>query len=441
MVNRLNLIVITILYASVSQAFVKGKYLPKTELPSNVCKVVAVNMKTKTTPVDRYGKPIDKPSISIQEESIYCSSTVVDKNHVMTAAHCYEGAIEKYMPVLSLPVAKTVIDPRTKKRKFLSICTYERGSRKGELRDDWSQYKPCVAGYRSFRQETEIERVEIRCPLKDGKEEVRVASMEQGYPHPMYMSAHEYSKYDIALLKVDRPFVKTTPAKFVDSMPKMINIAKETPYTCRSFGYGLDNEDKHGELKGIETPINVLTEDTIIFKSDYFNKNRTDHGDSGGAIFCRDRTGEDYLVGVVSRGGPISPEFYAEINPYTDRSMYAVIAYNKVWLDMIMKENPLPHGNSQKGKAVFRKLNVKFQMRDLQNEIQKIHFCLKENKSKMNKPLYKKLSQEFKNLKTRYQTRVDEVKAGKDSFYLSGYLAKDYVLKDRIRVACYKASR
>lgn len=373
-------------------------------------------MVTTLTPINSQRSVIGKPLVEKEAESFYCSATVVSENHIMTAAHCYEGAIEKHSPLLPMP--RTSKNKTTDEVDFPSICKDN-----GQLRNDWASVRACVDDQNGFVKQTQIERVEVRCPTPDGGEEIRSTTMEQGWPHPNYMDMDDLKKYDVSVIKVDEPWVITKPAKMILGIDKMIEISKYSSQTCRSFGYGLDNNDESGILHGVSTPFDILTEDSILYKVDPITKNRTDHGDSGGALFCKDQEGTDHLVAVISRGN-------------SQRNYYALLAYNKTWIDMILLSNPQSHGLSAAGKEQWRSMTVNFQIKDLTLEAEKIGSCLEENQKKMQRKKYSDLKKGLKDLKKRLQQRVKNRDAGHSTFDLAGYLAEDYKMKNSLLKTC-----
>lgn len=100
---------------------------------------------------------------------------------------------------------------------------------------------------------------------------------------------------------------------------------------CYLNGYGLDNDQKYGQLRAAKvtkldsTPLNIYSSSTV-FK---VNGNVPDHGDSGGGVYCQ--VGEkNYLVGVIV-GGILG-------SPSKDIEKIDSLFY---WLQYIQKNNQI----------------------------------------------------------------------------------------------------
>ncbi|MBC7398135.1 MAG: trypsin-like serine protease [Bdellovibrionales bacterium] len=279
---------------SVSSAFaspaIRGTYLPQDQLPKNVCALYAINLVTTITPIDQNKKPIGPPHSETEAESFYCSATLFRDDAVMTAAHCFQGTIE-YVPRLGkTPDGKLV------------------------------------------RVDLKMDHVEIRCPGDDGQIETHITTVADGWPHPRFGKKAESAVFDVAVLKTKEKWkTKPMPVLLEDNSVRDLLTANQS---CRTFGYGQDNEQKVGILHGLQIKSDIYwSPGTVAFAG----VQGVDHGDSGGALVCQDRQGHSYLSGVTSRMHDEDP------NTPSYGSYFVATDFNAGWVDFALTHEKLDH--------------------------------------------------------------------------------------------------
>ena len=311
--------------ATLAAPEIKGPYLPASELPKNVCALYAINFSTSETPIDKDLKPTGPAKTETIPESFYCSATLIRDDAVLTAAHCFQGVME-YKPRL--------------------------------MQDRQGQ---------RYRVDLKMDHVEIRCPGDDGKMEVHSTTVADGWPHPRFGPKPEAGVYDVALLKTKEKWkTKPMPVAFApDSVREIIDMNR----TCRTFGYGVDNEKNVGILHGLKITSDLFySPGTIAFAG----VTGVDHGDSGGAMFCKDHQGVDTLVAVTSRLHDTNP------NDKSYGSYFVATDFNSEWVDFALRHEILNHEsvveynfseleerNALLGKCIADRQNEGLRKRDL----------------------------------------------------------------------------
>ena len=269
---------------------IRGPYVPEAELPKNVCALYAINMTTTETPIDSNRKPVGPPKSETVPEAFYCSATLFRDDAVMTAAHCFQGILE-YMPRLA--------------------------------KDKTGQ---------NFRVDLKMDHVEIRCPGDDGKIEVHSTTVADGWPHPRFGNKPEAAVFDVAILKTKEKWItKPMPVSLAtNSVRDLLDGNK----TCRTYGYGFNNEKTVGILHGMKISSDLYWSPGVVA---FAGTEGVDHGDSGGAMICKDHRGQDTLVAVTSRmrmEDPASGHWGSYFVP-TD--------FNNAWVDFALTHEKLDH--------------------------------------------------------------------------------------------------
>lgn len=121
--------------------------------------------------------------------------------------------------------------------------------------------------------------------------------------YPMRDTKHK-ERLDIAIIKVEedidglRPMILPTSKEEVEEL-----IAKNE--NCYINGYGIDNDNKSGTLRAAKT-VNISKSTSIIYQTSTqsmtLRENYTQNGDSGGAMYCINSSGEKIFVGVSDAG-------------------------------------------------------------------------------------------------------------------------------------------
>jgi V8-like Glu-specific endopeptidase len=108
---------------------------------------------------------------------------------------------------------------------------------------------------------------------------------------------------DLALIKVEES-VDAPPIQLPKSADEIENALKDKE-NCYMSGYGLDNEDKYGVLKTARVAsLENSPKDLFSVGSTQrvrLRENYTDHGDSGGPLYCKTPNGT-ILIGAVHGG-------------------------------------------------------------------------------------------------------------------------------------------
>jgi hypothetical protein len=199
------------------------------------------------------------------------------------------------------------------------------------------------------------------------------------------------------------------------SWPKVLETLKKNSRSCKSFGYGLDNEDKSGTLRGAITPINAATERVLI--SDLAPRDdgpvigggRVDHGDSGGTLTCEDDTGIPKLYGVISRGGV---DFGPNLPYSTEVSMYSMPTYNASWIQHVLKNGPIKRDLSKKWWYDF---TVGYHQSVLEETLTATKSCIEENRQAMGREVYKQFYlKAYRDLESKYLAAQKEARGYSD---------------------------
>lgn len=106
---------------------------------------------------------------------------------------------------------------------------------------------------------------------------------------------------DIAFFKTESD-PKVSPIKMASSTEQVNDMMENNE--CYFNGYGLDNDDKHGELraakvKSFNAKVFSLFGGSNPFMFEIGGGNTADHGDSGGPVYCLNDKGEPIHMGVI----------------------------------------------------------------------------------------------------------------------------------------------
>lgn len=122
---------------------IKGEYLPESEYPLGICKLVAFDVETTYTPIDDQNKPTGEPAFKHRSgEEFFCTASVIDNDRFLTAAHCFQGNNEQRRQKGTMPFPQLVSVKDEAGRLHWEMP-------KGcQLIDLQKKGHPCVAGLR-----------------------------------------------------------------------------------------------------------------------------------------------------------------------------------------------------------------------------------------------------------------------------------------------------
>lgn len=415
MLNMLLFILLSFL--PLSSWAIKGLYLPESELSPSVCKLIAFGVQDIYTPVNERRVPTGENAfIHKAAEEFYCSGTVIDNHHILTASHCYQGANEqntKYGYMRFPVLVKTVNAQGQIEWVQPPGCSIDDLYKKGK--------EHCVVGERKVYIASKWDHVEAHCPiLQDGKikNETKnyMLKSEYGWANPRFSGNRTI--YDVALMK-SLEEITTTATPILTDKNELIETLKDNYMSCRAFGYGLDNDDKVGTLHGGQVPINYVAPDALMMITDAAGDEpqsgltvaHTDHGDSGGALICKTKKGIDKLVGVISYGveEPITPYNF---DHYTKVDAYASIYYNFPWLQIAYQSNDRPQGQSGEDRAYYHSIAAKYEFIEALNLWNLSNECFKKKKNVLgdyyqaSKEIISKTQDDIKLRKKQFEKKI-----------------------------------
>jgi secreted trypsin-like serine protease len=203
-----------------------------------------------------------------------CTATLITQQHVLTAAHCVDGAKKMYAVFAVDAVAKL---------------------KKGGLASD-----PNIV---------EVSSAKVY-PKWGGAQGGKVDGIDVG---------------DIAVLRLSKP----APADM--KVTKLYNSSLRKGQVLVASGYGVESGTLHTG-SGLLREVNVVVEEPLVGKSEFYidqtNGKGICSGDSGGPSFVQSSFGELQQVGVTSRGD----EHCAQGGLYT-----LVPAYNS-WINQTVRQ-------------------------------------------------------------------------------------------------------
>ena len=243
----------------------------------------------------------------------------------------------------------------------------------------------------------------VTCPTAHGKTESRPLTELSGYPNPMF-SHDQYAdsvsrrNYDITVWNFADPFLDTPVAEMNFDTEALHAMWGPNRFTCQSFGYGRDNQDKTGTLRGANTPLSATWDSYVRANTKEMGAapissiGRTAPGDSGGPLFCKDLDGTVKLFGVTSRGSPeaaAKPEAkqrqdFDEMAPTPlqngDVSIYSLPSWNKDWIQLVLEKAPLTRSANIDDWFSF---TLDYQVGEVQKVANTVDQCIQKNRRKM----------------------------------------------------------
>jgi hypothetical protein len=329
---------------------------------------------------------------------------LVAANTLVTAAHCFITNNEQMIRKGEFPYPKMDAN----------------GQRPANCQgDDWDKKKECVEGTRYGLVTQKWDEVEAICPTKDGKTESRPLTEATGYPNPLFRLDQDgprtMKNFDFAVWRFEQPLLNTPVMSIETSWDRVLSTVRSNGYNCRSFGYGLDNDNKSGVLRGTITPITAASERVLM--SDLGERDdgravqggRVDSGDSGGTLTCQDESGEWKLYGVVSRGG----EDFGVNLPYTTHiSIYSMPSYNMPWMNHVTQNGPLVRDTSKRWWWDF---TVGYHQSIFEETLNDAVACIESSRQEMGKDVYKKFYRPaYQDLQNRYRMAQKEAQSYND---------------------------
>jgi hypothetical protein len=184
--------------------------------------------------------------------------------------------------------------------------------------------------------------------------------------------------------------INQRPLQMIEEKVELTNTIKDHYRTCRAFGYGLDNDDQVGRLRGGHVPINFLTVDAIIMKMDRDGMDpdsqlpvaRTDHGDSGGPLICRTPKGIDKIVGVISYGATWEQDLDS-LDPFSEVNVFSNLVYLKPWINAVKQQDHRPQGTSGEGLAYYHQVAASYEFVELEFKWQQTQQCIKDRSGRL----------------------------------------------------------
>ncbi len=337
-----------------------GVYLDKSEHIDQVCKIVGIDMvfeKTEVfieqkmgphgqnynqvhilTPKTIVTKPVTKP---------LCSATVIGANAVLTAAHCYEKHITRFIPN---PNEYGASYSRDKKRKLECDKNGQNCAPSYNcMKPNWAEIPYCYEYGPTYLVKTKIPRVELHCP----NGEVKELEWERGWPHPYFDGTNPIyfgTPHDVAVLKTTTPFLMK-PLEVVYDLFEVQKVINESPM-CKILGYGYNSTGAYGTLHAVRMQPNhvALNRVQLTYVS---GVNHVLPGDSGSSVTCRDNRGNHKVIGVVS-----STTLAKSFSFFSDyiKSFFALPAagQNKRWIQFVINDidNNFTHQFNRQDKHV-----------------------------------------------------------------------------------------
>jgi hypothetical protein len=408
---------------------IKGTYLPEAELSRSTCKIQVGRAITIYTPSMQNGAPTgERPFTDEMHNVSMCSSTLVAPDTIFTAAHCFVGNNEQMISKGTFKYPK--MDAQG---NLLPGC--EPGT--------WAQKPECIAGKMFGTVRSKWEDLTLICPTNDGRTESRPLIEATGYPNPLFRadaSAEQITlrNYDFAIWRVEQPFLNT-PVMPVETDPdRLIATLKTSARSCRSFGYGRDNDEKSGILHGARTPITAANQRVLISDlaptddGPFVDGGRVDHGDSGGTLTCQNPAGETRLFGIISRGG----EDFAPMSTYrAELSIYSTPAYNASWIRHVMENGPVRRDTSTKWWYEF---TVKYHQQALETSLRAAKSCIDENRREMGREVYRNhYLPAYNDLTAKYAAAQKEARQySNDAGLLRAHMREILDLSSRLLMAC-----
>ena len=318
-----------------------GEYLdPKEHIPQT-CKLTIDEIKITKTPAEyrEYSNRSYKPKVEVikgatpivstEKDYFFCSSTIIAPDAVASAAHCY-------WPLFEVGYG---FEPDPNQKPYIKNVGHM-----GSIK--------ITPGFKVERRI--ITNARVTCPGVNGVPESKKIIWQNGWANPDF--AYDGPSFDAAIFRVlptEGPF-QTPPLELPKDLYETYAVLGNWK-TCRIFGYGHNNEGTHGILHGARAyQFSKISDWVIEFTSSF---NAVGSGDSGGTLACKNKSGKDVLVGIVSQGTiNYNLEF---IKAGSGLSRFAPLSFgpNRRWMNTVL--NKLPKEVLHSGKHDDKKTNTR----------------------------------------------------------------------------------
>lgn len=413
----------------------------ETKFTEGACKLVS----TGGTISDRYydlgsNEEVFKPyTYKINEDDRpynYCSASLIDENHILTAAHCFQGNIEQTVSIDKRPirVRKKIINEDGKEEFVVpKRCT----------RPDWTRDKTCIANVIKRISKTNLGNVSAHCFTKDGKFKEIKLEKHNGWPNSMFSAKFTKTRFDLALWKTKEKVKDIKPIQIVLDQKKAVSIVEKNGLQCVTLGFGpkierIRRKTKEGKIieekkiisrdqyKHINVHIDFINEIKIISNIEYskfgswdtqinsipLDQNgqkvdrdfsRTEQGDSGGPLLCPDdKTGELVQIGLVSgdtslKNAPFRDSFQSD--------RYTSVPYNKFWINHIKQTPKL----EKRSKNQFHEVAIDYEINFALKEYELAKKCYDTNKENLNDSRAGFSKEIYKGLLKNYKKKLNKV--------------------------------
>ncbi len=384
-----------------------GDYLDASTNPSGVCRLVGVDLTYSKTRVSA-ARVAQGPSEVFDhiDRRFYCSASLIDPTHVLSAAHCYQGTLEGSPDYTSKPIPK---EPRTPQCQL----------------PGWEDDLRCVARVEYYRIDIKMDHVDVECGVDaTGKAlETHRTDWNMGYPNPR-MNAKRVP-YDVSVLQVDAKFEKVQPLPILLDAEETMPSILQNDGDCQAYGYGLDNAHNAGVLHGIELPLSLFDshEEWLVAKDTHQG---TQHGDSGGPLFCKDRQGMSKIFGVVSMGG----DHGGVLN-----SAFSVTGYNALWIKRVLALDPSFRHSHANLNDSWHQIAVQYEFDELDRLLNQIDSCI-HRRTDFDRKFRRGLKHDYRVLSKARKVKLKqydrkEIPAGPMRIYLDMIFKNVYEVKDR----------
>ncbi len=384
-----------------------GKYLDASTNPPGLCRLVGVDLTYSKTRVSAAKVPQGPTEVfDHADRKFYCSASLIDPTHVLSAAHCYQGTLEGSPEYTTKAVPKL---PRSAQCQL----------------PGWEDDTRCVASVEYYRIDIKMDHVDVECGVDASGValETHRTDWNQGFPNPR-MNANRVP-YDVSVLEVDQKFEKIQPLPIQLDSEETMPAVLQNDGDCQAYGYGLDNSHNAGILHGIELPLSLFDshEEWLVAKD---REQGTQHGDSGGALFCKDRQGVSKIFGVVSMGG----DHDGVLN-----SAFSVTGYNALWIKRVLALDPsFRHSHANLNES-WHQIAVLYEFDETNRLLNQIDTCI-HKRTDFDRKFRRGLKHDLRVLRKARKTKEKqyekkEIPAGPMRIYLDMIFKKIFEVKDR----------